>query len=153
MQAVRQLLPQGLWKVMEKELGREEALRLLWPAVVGRPLAAQTRLQRIVNDGRGGTLVVSVADGEWRRPIASLGKMILDAVHSFWGRPVAERIEFVVGPPLLPPSPAGLKPAARPVWSAPAAALPAIADNAESLEEVFARSARKYFARQEEAAK
>jgi hypothetical protein len=90
---------------MEKDLGREEALRLLWPAVVGRPLSAQTRLDRIVNDGCGGTMLVSVSDGEWRGPIASLGQMILDRVNAFWGRVLAERIEFVVGPPRVTSSP------------------------------------------------
>ena len=100
MQAVRELLPRDLWRAMEKSLGRDETLRLLWPAVVGRPLASQTRPVRVVNDGRGGTLLVAVGDREWRGPIASLGEMILHNVNAFWGREVAARIEFIVEPAL-----------------------------------------------------
>jgi hypothetical protein len=114
MQSVRDALPRKLWKAMEKDLGRDEALRLLWPVIVGRPLAAQTVLQRVVADGRGGTLLVSVPDGECRGPIASLGEMILERVNSFWGRTIAERIEFVVGPPAVGSQPSlARRPAAR----------------------------------------
>jgi hypothetical protein len=72
--------------------------------------------------------------------------MILDAVHNFWGRPVAERIEFVVGPPQLRPAQETVQPSRRKPVNSP---LPSfvVRTGEEPIDEVFARSAAKYFAR------
>jgi len=75
MELVRELLPENLWKAMVRQLGREEVLRLLWPALVGSRLASQTRLRQL----RGATLLVSVPDPQWTRSLQPLEKMILDA--------------------------------------------------------------------------
>ena len=91
MQSLREFLPAGFCDQMEKELGREQALKLLWPAIVGSALAAQTRLTAV----RGNVLVVAVPEKGWITSLASFERQILQASARFWGKPMAERIEFI----------------------------------------------------------
>ena len=79
MESLRAPLAAGFLKRIEKELGEEVTLGLLWPQVVGSELAQNTRLKAI----RRGTLIVSVPDREWLKSLGSLealDRMILDAV-------------------------------------------------------------------------
>lgn len=92
MQSLREFLPSGFCEQMEKELGREQMLKLLWPAVVGSALAAQTSFRAL----RGDTLVVAVPEKGWVNLLATFERRILDATARFWGKPVASRIEFVL---------------------------------------------------------
>ena len=149
MELVRELLPENLWKAMVRQLGREEVLRLLWPALVGSRLASQTRLRQL----RGATLLVSVPDPQWTRSLQPLEKMILDAVNRFPGSWRATAIEFVTEPRqfVAAPSPAG--PRIVPRAGSPSENLAAGQISDERLREAFNESEQKYFARQEEAGK
>lgn len=144
MQAVRDLLPAGLPKKIERALGREEALRRVWPAVVGSSLARSIQLKSFY----GATLIVNVPDRVWKGSLESLGKLILDAVNRFWGEPVARYAEFVVDARMSPtPSRSAV---ARPVKAeaSPPVDLPADAIRDEGLRRALLESAQKYFARQ-----
>ena len=96
MKSFRESLSANFLKNIEREVGREEGLRLLWPVVVGRRLADNTRLQGIQN----GRLILAVPDRSWRASLGSVDieKMILDAVNSLWGEPVCHSIEFFEDP-------------------------------------------------------
>ena len=149
MELVRELLPENLWKAMVRQLGREEVLRLLWPALVGPRLASQTRLRQL----RGATLLVSVPDPQWTRSLQPLEKMILDAVNRFPGSWRATAIEFVTEPRQFAAAPS---PAARRIRhraGSPSENLAAGQIGDERLREAFNESEQKYFARQEEAGK
>jgi len=91
MQSLREFLPAGFCEQMEKELGREEAVKLLWPAMVGSALAAQTKLLSL----KGDTLVIEVPEKGWINSVAAFEHQILEASTRFWGKPLAARIEFV----------------------------------------------------------
>ena len=98
MQSLREFLPAGFCEQMEKELGREEALKLLWPAMVGSALAAQAKPLSI----KGDTLVIGVPEKGWINSVASFEHQILAASTRFWGKPLAARIEFVCLEPTNP---------------------------------------------------
>jgi predicted nucleic acid-binding Zn ribbon protein len=91
MQSLREFLPSGFCDQMEKELGREQAFKLLWPAMVGSALAAQAKFVAL----RGNTLVVSVPERGWITSLATFERQILQAAMRFWGKPMAEKIEFI----------------------------------------------------------
>src|SRR3990172_5241453 len=101
MQSLRHCLPREFLKRLEGELGREEALRLLWPAVVGSQLAANTRLKAF----RGGVLRIAVPDRTWRGSLASMEKLILEAVHRFFGDDIGQAIELFEDPQMAGPVP------------------------------------------------
>src|SRR5689334_3501959 len=97
MESLRAPLAAGFLKRIEKELGEEITLGLLWPQVVGSELARNTRLQAI----RRGTLIVSVPDREWLKSLGSLealDRMILDAVGRLGIARKYDAVEFVVAP-------------------------------------------------------
>lgn len=137
MNSFRDLLPQTFLVQMQKELGRDEALRLLWPLIVGSKLGGSTEFRGI----RQNTLRVAVPDRTWKITLRSMENMILQAVHRFCGEEVGRAIEFVENPSPAN-SPPKKKVSARPL---PPADLPldAIAD--PGLRQIFDRSARKYF--------
>lgn len=91
MQSLREFLPSGFCEQMEKELGREQAVKLLWPAMVGSALAAQARPLSL----RGETLFVAVPEKGWLSSMASFERQILAASTRFWGKPIATKIQFV----------------------------------------------------------
>lgn len=147
MQSIRDSLPEALWKGIERGLGREQALRLLWPAVVGARLASNTQLKSL----RGATLVVSVPDRVWKSSLESLEKMILEAVNRFWNEPICHAIEFLVDPRggALIAQRAGAQ-RRSPSRELPPVDLPVGQIGDEGLRAAFLRSAEKYFAWQEE---
>jgi len=142
MQRLRESLAAGIVERIEKELGREAMLRLLWPYLVGPQLAANTELQAV----RGDTLVVGAPDRGWLQTLGSLNQPILEAVNRL-GRGMYRSIEWVERPHMPAPQPS-VRTASRQPQSAAAENVPidtsVIAD--EGLREVFANSARKYFA-------
>lgn len=101
MQSLREFLPPGFCEQMEKQLGREQTLKLLWPAIVGTKLAANTEPLSLSGD----TLRVRVPDRVWQNSLESFEKQILDSAARFWGKPVAAHVEFVLHPPQSPPRP------------------------------------------------
>ena len=146
MQAVRELLPVGLSKQMERALGREEMLRRVWPAVVGLSLARNVQLKTF----RAATVTVSVPDRVWKGSLESFEKMILDAVNRFWGEPVARHVEFVVDARMtaLPSRAPVDKPGKAPTTAL--VDLPTAAIRDEALRRALLESAQKYFAGQQE---
>lgn len=152
MKSLRDSLPEDFLGRMQKELGREETLRLLWPLIVGSKLGANTALQGI----RQNTLRVSVPDQTWKKTLGSLEGMILEAVHRYCGEDVGSAIEFVeakrnmdvVSRSVTPQPKKGTPP--RPLASAdlPLDDFPLDAIPDPELREMFGRSAQKYFARQ-----
>jgi hypothetical protein len=149
MQQVRDLLPHDLWKTMERKLGREEALRLLWPAIVGLKLAAQIQLRQL----RGRTLVVSIPDAELRKPLQTMEGMILESVNRFSPQLAATGIEYVVerGPQALPAVAGAAKTANLPTPKRNG--VPSQGIEETSLRDMFDRSRQKYFARPDAVAK
>ena len=139
MRSLRDSLPEEFLAQMQKELGREETLRLVWPVIVGSKLGCSTQFLGI----RQNTLRVAVPDRTWKNTLRSMENMILEAVHRFCGEDVGRAIEFVESPRPVPPSPKK-KAVPRPL---PPSDLPldAIAD--PELRQSFDLSARKYFAR------
>ena len=143
MQSLRDSLPEGFLAQMQKELGPEETLRLLWPLVVGANLGASTRLRGI----RRNTLRVSVPDQAWKRTLGSMEQIILDAVHRMCGKEVGRAIEFVEDPSLANPSPRKQEFAIQ--GSPVELPLDEIPD--PELRRTFRQSAQKYFAHREKA--
>ena len=137
MNSLRDSLPKDFLGRMQKELGREEMLRLVWPLIVGSKLAGSTQFHGI----RQNTLRVAVPDQTWKRTLRSMEKLILDAVHRYCGEEVGRAIEFVESPRPVPPS-QKKSPAPRPLPPSDLS-LDAIAD--PELRRVFDLSARKYF--------
>ena len=99
MESLRKSLAADFFKRIEKELGREATLRLLWPHVVGPRLAGNTQLKGI----RGAILIVSVPDRSWLSSLVSLDKMMLNATNSLEGERLYDSIEFLVEPRMFPP--------------------------------------------------
>ena len=91
MEPMRVSLAAGLWQRIEKELGRETMLRLLWPHLVGAQLAANTRLMAI----RGATLVIAAPDRAWIKTLDSFRQMILNVVNRLPGGSSYDSVEFV----------------------------------------------------------
>ncbi len=156
MNSLRDSLPEGLLVQMQKELGREETLRLLWPLVVGANLAASTRLVAV----RQNRLRIAVPDRTWKRTLGSMETIILAAVHRICGEEVGGAIDWVEDPTLgAARAPhqksAGLSPPAAPPASPASMDLPldlpfdlplgGISD--AELRRMFRQSAAKYFAR------
>lgn len=145
MQRLRESLAAGMVERIEKELGREAMLRLLWPHLVGSQLAANTELQAV----QGATLVVGVPDRGWLQTLGSLQQQILEAVNRL-GSGRYDSIELVEQPRMAAPRPA-VRTASRRRQSAAAAEIAPIDASVipdQGLREVFASSARKYFAAQ-----
>lgn len=149
MQSIRDFLPAGFWKSMERELGREEALRLLWPAIVGKRLAGNSQLQCL----RASHLVVSVPDRVWKGSLESLEEMILSVVNRFWGEPVVRSIEFVTGSRSIAWMQDSAARASPKTTELPPVDLPVGGIGDEPLRAAFLRSAQKYFAWQQERSK
>lgn len=149
MKSFRESLSANFLKNIEREVGREESLRLLWPVVVGRRLANNTRLQRIQN----GRLILAVPDRSWRASLGSVDieKMILDAVNSLWGEPVCHSIEFFEDPRVAPPPQEQRNRRPQPLREPPPVELPAAETVSDvSLRKLIVQSASKYLARQKE---
>ena len=149
MKSFRESLSANFLKNIEREVGREESLRLLWPVIVGRRLANNTRLHRIQN----GRLILAVPDRSWRASLGSddLEKMILDAVNSLWGETVCHSIEFFEDPRVAPPLQEQRNRRSQPLREPPPVELPAAETVADvSLRKLILQSASKYLARREE---
>ena len=130
---------------MEKELGREESLRLLWPVIVGSKLGSNTRFQAL----RHRVLVIAVPDRTWKNNLEPLEKMILDAVCRFCGEEAARMVEFVEDRRLENARPVPRAKRLQPAEVTVSLDFPLEAIRDPELRESFARSARKYLGRQE----
>ena len=130
---------------MEKELGRDEALRLLWPVIVGSKLASNTRFQGI----RHHVLLIAVPDWTWKKNLAPFEKMILEAFCRFCGPEAARTVNFIEDPRLVNARPLPRTERLPPAQGSVSVDLPLEAIRDPELRESFARSAQKYLGRQE----
>ena len=144
MERLRASLTAGLLPKIEKELGRETTLRLLWPQVVGSQLALHTELK----GSRGTVLLIGVRDRSWIRTLGPLQSTMLDAINRWVGGQYKSiEMQEQSGMP-APPQIASVSAAKRraPVDAGVLSAAGAIADSA--LRAAFCESAAKYFAAQ-----
>ena len=149
MQAVRDFLPERLRRNMEKALGKQETLRLMWPNIVGGRLASSVQLTQV----RGGTLIVSVPDRVWQGSLQELEHLILDAVNRSGHNIHCNAVRFTVAAPSAAMAAGENQAAATPHARAGAGSIPTLPEPAtgdSSTREIFARSAAKYFAREPE---
>lgn len=86
---------------------REELIRRIWPAVVGKVVARHTQVVAIT----GERVLVEVEDEAWRRQLAPLEGQILKKLRQALGKEGISRIVFCSGPPRRSPGQAA---AARP---------------------------------------
>jgi hypothetical protein len=146
MESLRQSLVGGILKRIEKELGRDTTLRLLWPHLVGQQLAGNTQLKAV----RGPTLIVAVPDRGWKSSLEPLKQMILDTVNGAGGERSYAAIEFVEQPDMaLPPKASGPR-SSRSQRALPAVELDTAMIGDEAMRRMFTERARKYFAAQSE---
>ena len=152
MESLRVPLAAGFLKRIERELGEEVTLGLLWPQAVGPELARNTRLKAI----RRGTLIVSVPDREWLKSLGSLealDRMILEGVGRLGIARTYDAVEFVVAPSMAAPREAAKTPRRPSHGENPdretEQALNTTMIGDESLSARFEASARTYFARPE----
>ncbi len=105
MQPIGELLP-AVYRKLVRDSPDEQALLLaLWPVVVGPKNAERTRAVRLY----GSTLIVEVADLEWRRQLSSLSGQMVSRLNAAAGREVLRDIQFQVArrPPARAVSAAG----------------------------------------------
>lgn len=69
-------------------------LKQLWPDIVGKEVAQQTRPLAY----RRKVLTLAVASQTWERELSDLGDPLLKAINLFWKRRLVERIRFEAGP-------------------------------------------------------
>jgi predicted nucleic acid-binding Zn ribbon protein len=67
-----------------------ELLQKMWPNVVGRHLAATTRVTGL----HGSTVVVHVPDPIWRKQLYKLKKQMLKNIAQLWGESRVTEIAF-----------------------------------------------------------
>lgn len=86
----------GLETIVARALHRapaDESALLAWPVACGSAVAERTQALSF----SGGTLRVEVADGGWRRELASLAPRYVAIINKYSATAV-KRIEFVVKP-------------------------------------------------------
>ncbi len=73
----------------------EDLNRALWPAAVGKAIAAHTLRIKLVRD----TLVVEVEDALWQKQLFPLTAQIVDRIRKVTGSDVVRNLEFRIGAP------------------------------------------------------
>ena len=147
MEAIRGLLSAELLARIERELGREATLRLMWPYLVGPQLAANTELKAV----RGTTLLVAAPDRAWLGTIRSFEHMILEAVNRL-GSGRYDSMD-VIEQPRISPAKEIQHPTAPSISTAPRMSFDASAIPDRDLRQRFSESAEKYLADQSERTK
>lgn len=111
-------------KYSRQILTDDDIARAIWPAAVGKAIAAHTLRVKMVR----ATLVVEVEDAVWQKQLFTLSRQILDRLRIVSGSSSIEQIEFRVGAPRREPQRATAR------QSAAAATLP-FEDDAESIQD------------------
>lgn len=106
-------------------LSDDELARAIWPAVVGKSIAAHTSNVRLVRT----TLVVEVEDAIWQRQLHGLTLQIVERFRKLTGRDDIQDVEFRIAVPRRQPQRAESLHAA----TAPSAAAESDADAIEDL--------------------
>ena len=78
-------------KLSKKVFSEEDLTRAVWPAAVGKAIAAHTSRLTLVRD----TLVVEVEDAIWQKQLFTLRGQILDRLHRVTGSTtLVQDVEF-----------------------------------------------------------
>ncbi len=82
-------------KVSREMVTDEDVARAVWPAAVGKAIAAHTSRLKLVRN----TLVVEVEDAIWQKQLFVLSYQILNSLHKLTGPSCIDSIEFRIGVP------------------------------------------------------
>src|SRR5579875_3153722 len=82
-------------KLSREIVGGEEIARAIWPAAVGKAIAAHTSRIKLVRS----TLVVEVEDAIWQKQLHGLTAQILQRLQKLSGNDQIRDIEFRIGVP------------------------------------------------------
>ena len=86
-------------KVSREILSDEDIARAVWPAAVGKSIAAHTSRVKLVRT----TLVVEVEDAIWQRQLHFLSRQIVGRVRQLTGSDTVQDVEFRIGVPRREP--------------------------------------------------
>lgn len=86
-------------KLSRQVLTEDDLARAVWPAAVGKAIAAHTSRIKLVR----ATLVVEVEDAIWQRQLYTLTAQILDRLRKLTGSDSIQDIEFRIAIPRLQP--------------------------------------------------
>ena len=90
-------------KISREMVTDEDVARAIWPAAVGKAIAAHTSRLKLVRN----TLVVEVEDAIWQKQLFVLSHQILNSLHKLTGPSCIDSIEFRIGLPRRVPQRAG----------------------------------------------
>jgi hypothetical protein len=122
-------------------------VRAAWPGAVGAEIARRTEIVAL----SGGTLVVRVPDGRWRRTLHRMQRMIVGRLREVAGDRAPARLGFseglvpIAGEPAPPPGP--ITPVEAPPLPREVAASARAIQDAE-IRDAFERTAGLYLARE-----
>src|SRR5205823_14800353 len=86
-------------KLSRQVLTEDDLARALWPAAVGKAIAAHTSRIKLVR----ATLVVEVEDAIWQQQLYRLSSQILDRLRKLTGSDSIKEIEFRIAIPRREP--------------------------------------------------
>ena len=86
-------------KLSRQVLTEDDLARAVWPAAVGRAIAAHTSRIKLVR----ATLVVEVEDGIWQQQLYRLSSQILDRLRKLTGSDSIQDLEFRIAIPRRQP--------------------------------------------------
>lgn len=86
-------------KASRQVLSEDDFARAVWPAVVGKSIAAHTARVKLVRT----TLVVEVEDGIWQQQLYRLSSQILERLRKLTGSDSVEAVEFRIAIPRRQP--------------------------------------------------
>ncbi len=77
----------------------DDLARAIWPAAVGKAIAAHTSRLKLVRT----TLVVEVEDAIWQRQLYPLTRQIVDRICQVTGSAIVQNVEFRIAVPRRQP--------------------------------------------------
>jgi predicted nucleic acid-binding Zn ribbon protein len=86
-------------KLSRQVLSDDDLARAVWPAAVGKSIAAHTSRIKLVRS----TLVVEVEDGIWQQQLYRMSSQILERLRKLTGSHSVEAIEFRIAIPRRQP--------------------------------------------------
>jgi len=86
-------------KISRELLTDDDIARAVWPAAVGKTIAAHTSRTKLVRH----TLVVEVEDATWQRQLHALSAQIVARIRKLTGSDQVQDIEFRIGIPRRQP--------------------------------------------------
>jgi predicted nucleic acid-binding Zn ribbon protein len=89
----------GKMKLPAAVLSREEMMRAVWPAAVGKKIAAHTRAAAVA----GSRLIVDVEDAVWQKQLNTLRGQIISSLNAALGAIVVTDLDFRLAVPRRPP--------------------------------------------------